>query len=60
MNWPLPSAEDLKSGSKSVIPKPSFGTHKDVSNGFKESLKFSKCFIFICNLLQNKIGPGVS
>lgn len=57
LNWPLPTARGLKPGSKSVIPKPSFGTHKDVSNDFEESQKFSKYFIFIYSLFQNEICP---
>lgn len=57
LSWPLPSAEGIKPGSKSVVPKPSFGTHKDVSHGFEESPKFSKYFIFIYRLFQNKICP---
>lgn len=57
MNRSLPNAEGFKPRSKSLIPKPSFGAHKDVSNGFKESLKVSKYFIFIYSLFQNRICP---
>lgn len=38
----------LKPGSKSVISNPSFGSHKDVSNGSQENLKVSKYSICIC------------
>lgn len=57
---PLPGAEGLTPGLKSVIPKPGFGKPKDVSNGLQENLKVSKCFIVICNFFKIKYPARVT